>query len=947
MQSRPWRFIYSHRVWLVLLLSLVLVLGLAGCWSSGDSEPEETEQPAEAAHDTDTESVVAEEIPPEVGEPLMRPTLAHLGPELHTERVRDLGRATFHAPDPEDLLTLGDDYYAPANHVWVLLEAGEDRSTAEGLAAAWNATIVGEIELLAAYQLETTDTVLSELRTRLEAAEDHEDVRLALPNLLVSIDSRITVERCNPVSNQNYEDPFHYVNRERYGVERARLTQPYEMIGLQDAWTMIAMADVALHRVSVGVFDTSIWGDTPEMNVEGGPRILGMRESDLTAAPTGPRLERVSHGTTVSHTIAADHRVGRSVGVASVLGDRLSLIGRTISSQEFTLVEEESEEDDGEEGAEEEEEQDSDVPPEQDDADDPEEEEPDFFLLDWNEHVWVMEYLVDLKELIESGASIINISMGPLRPPANPTEDDLALGEAIHDAFTAFAAWTLENHPDVLLVAAAGNDNLPLTKIGEWFGQRQPNVMTIGGLNFRAERAYFSNFLPDAEDGDAEWEISLAAPAMGIIAHHDAAGRNVTELGNSFSAPQVAGAAAILRSLKPDLTAGQIKEILVGTALSEIRIPDVDDDPLTIASSVGGRILRVDRAVLHVINLLRREQGLPAISAEELLGLREFVVRASGGPETYQIEAEHSGTAEGSLNLGLYVLCENATAPAHPWQQLEKGEVADWTITRREDAGFSPMIVMILCEETDLCYIVTMSPPKSAWDVTACTRGEFSISGGFIGTRYRLVFGNPEEAYFDEKDPEPITATGFRVSPGRGHVEFASLEWQGLYFEAADTREQVLDERAARTGISSYPVDRWVRGKVSPEMDRVVWIEAGERHNARWTRPGTDLEPWTSDAYISEWMWAAQDIPIERIEHMQAYMGPRLPEVSLEEQGLVSAFYRAQQLSRYRPSIMEEERGRSTWYVTDDIMRWPGDEATERSTLTIRFELPEDYWDTP
>ncbi len=942
MQSRFWRFIYSHRLWLILLLSLVLVLGLTVCWSKDDSEPEETEQPAEAANGTDTEET--EETPPEIGEPLLRPTLTYLGPGLHTERLRDLGRATFHAPDPKDLLPLGNDCYAPPNHIWILLETGQDRSKAEELAAAWNATIVGEIELLAAYQLETGDRVLAELYSRLEVAEDHEDIRLALPNLMVGIDSRITIERCNPVSNANYEDPFYFVNRERYGVERARLTQPYEMIGLKDAWTMIAMADATLHPVSVGVFDTRIWGDTPEMNVEGGPRILGMRESDLASTPTGPRLERVSHGTTVSHTIAADHRVGRSVGVASVLGDRLSLIGRTISSQEFTLVQEESEEEDGDEEPEDA------APQAENEGNDPEEGEPDVTLLQYQEQVFVMEYLVDLKELIESGASIINISMGPLRPPDNPSAEYLAQSEAIHDAFTAFASWTLENHPDVLLVAAAGNDNLPLTKAGEWFGQRQPNVMTIGGLNFRAERAYFSNFLPDSEDGDTEWEISLAAPAMGIIAHHDAAGRNVTQLGNSFSTPQVSGAAAILRSLKPDLTAGQIKEILVNTALSEIRIPDVDDNPLTIASSVGGRILRVDRAVLHVINLLRREQGLPAVSAEDLLGLRDFVVRASGGPETYQIKAEHIGTAEAPLNLGLYVLCENATAPAQPWHQIEKGEVVDWTLTRREDAGFSPMIVMILCEETDLCYIVTMSPPKDAWDVTACTRGDFYISGDFIGTQYRVVYGNVEEAHFDERDPEPMAARGFRVAPGKGHVEFASLEWQGLYFEAVDTREQVLDERAARTGIISYPVNRWVRGKVSPEMDRVEWIEAGERHNARWTRLGTDLQPWTSDAYISEWMWTAQDIPIERRWDMQAYVGPHFPEPgerTLEEQGLVSVFYRTQELNQYRPTIMEEERGRSAWYVTDSIMRWPGDEATELARLSIRFELPEDYWDSP
>lgn len=78
----------------------------------------------------------------------------------------------------------------------------------------------------------------------------------------------------------------------------------------------------------VGILDNPFWGESPALNNTDGPQFFGLSANDLEAQPTGSRVERVSHGTTVTHTLAPDHRVGRSIGVACLLNDHLSVLLR-------------------------------------------------------------------------------------------------------------------------------------------------------------------------------------------------------------------------------------------------------------------------------------------------------------------------------------------------------------------------------------------------------------------------------------------------------------------------------------------------------------------------------------------------------------------------------------------------------------------------------------------
>lgn len=137
------------------------------------------------------------------------------------------------------------------------------------------------------------------------------------------------------------------------------------------------------------------------------------------------------------------------------------------------------------------------------------------------------------------GARVINISM--CMPALNPQVRD-AVAAAIQS--------------DIVVIAAAGND--ALTGNRPKYPAALPGVLAVAGTDAAGNR------WPNSESGDY---ISLAAPAVGIYTA-GAQGGYLTATGTSFAAPQVAAAAALLRSAYPGENATQIINRLTGTATS-------------------------------------------------------------------------------------------------------------------------------------------------------------------------------------------------------------------------------------------------------------------------------------------------------------------------------------------------------------------------------------------
>jgi subtilisin family serine protease len=103
----------------------------------------------------------------------------------------------------------------------------------------------------------------------------------------------------------------------------------------------------------------------------------------------------------------------------------------------------------------------------------------------------------------------------------------------------------------VVLVASVGNDGQDL----DVYPAVYSSVLGIGSTSMKDVRSSFSNF------GDT---VDLAAPGEGIISTYPR-GKYAAGWGTSFSAPMVAGAAALLNQLQQRLTVAQTAQALSQT----------------------------------------------------------------------------------------------------------------------------------------------------------------------------------------------------------------------------------------------------------------------------------------------------------------------------------------------------------------------------------------------
>ena len=153
-----------------------------------------------------------------------------------------------------------------------------------------------------------------------------------------------------------------------------------------------------------------------------------------------------------------------------------------------------------------------------------------FYTRDWRKLAAAIDYAV------ENGARVINLSLyAKVTPP-----------EYVHAAIRRAVAH------GVLVVGIAGNAGTD--RIG-YFG-RWPEVLTVGAVDRYGRPAPFSNRGP---------EVDLAGPGVQVVSF--APGGELTAgSGTSFAAPHVAGAAALLLSLHPDLSLDELVQLLTDTA---------------------------------------------------------------------------------------------------------------------------------------------------------------------------------------------------------------------------------------------------------------------------------------------------------------------------------------------------------------------------------------------
>jgi len=160
---------------------------------------------------------------------------------------------------------------------------------------------------------------------------------------------------------------------------------------------------------------------------------------------------------------------------------------------------------------------------------------------------------------IDHGASIINLSL-------TGYDNDPALDEALLDAETA----------NVLVVVAAGNDSeqegkdLALLPVYPACGVTPSSTLiAVTGTDVLDQRAPYADFGAACTDLAAPGhELIAAHPTMNTPESTSTSTRSYidTVTGTSAASPLVAGTAALIRSVKPEWTARQVRDRILDTA---------------------------------------------------------------------------------------------------------------------------------------------------------------------------------------------------------------------------------------------------------------------------------------------------------------------------------------------------------------------------------------------
>ncbi|MFI8522128.1 type VII secretion-associated serine protease mycosin [Streptomyces sp. NPDC085481] len=150
---------------------------------------------------------------------------------------------------------------------------------------------------------------------------------------------------------------------------------------------------------------------------------------------------------------------------------------------------------------------------------------------------------------VSKGAHVINIS----QDTTQPLGPDSAMAKAVARALKA----------NVVVVASAGNDGMD-GKLKNTYPAAFPGVLAVASSDRNNERAAFS------QSGTF---VGVAAPGVDVVSTVPGGGQCVDN-GTSFSAPYVAGIAALLRAKHKDWTPAQIATRIEQTAIRSVNSRD-------------------------------------------------------------------------------------------------------------------------------------------------------------------------------------------------------------------------------------------------------------------------------------------------------------------------------------------------------------------------------------
>ncbi|MBE7385097.1 MAG: S8 family serine peptidase [Leptolyngbya sp. SIO1E4] len=231
----------------------------------------------------------------------------------------------------------------------------------------------------------------------------------------------------------------------------------------------------------------------------------------------------------------------------------------------------------------------------------------------------------------ERGADVINLSLGGLLPDRELTDQVMAV---------------LDAHPDLVIVASAGNASLD----GVGFPAAIPGVISVGATTLEGKRTSYSSYGGRldvvAPGGDISqvpmfgilttggtwqpgfWE-GIEPPTQAWGLGLDPLGSYVQVQGTSFSAPAVSGVVALVQATNGALDRAQITEILASTASYEgLALTQSETNHYRLQAEVGlGTV--IDNQILRPTGIF----NLPQPISPEQYYFGEGLVNAAAAVE--------------------------------------------------------------------------------------------------------------------------------------------------------------------------------------------------------------------------------------------------------------------------------------------------------------------------
>ena len=193
-----------------------------------------------------------------------------------------------------------------------------------------------------------------------------------------------------------------------------------------------------------------------------------------------------------------------------------------------------------------------------------------------------------IRYAVDNGAKVVNMSFGKSYSP-NP--------EWVYDAIK------YAESKDVLLVHGSGNDHKNLDSSELEYpndAKDKINEFVDNMINVGAITRYYNDELAASFSNYGKLNVDIFAPGTEIYSTFP---KNEYESiqGTSMSAPEVAGVAALVRSYYPQLSASQVKHIIMnsGTKVDlEVKLPGGGGKKVPFSElSVSGRILNAYNAL--------------------------------------------------------------------------------------------------------------------------------------------------------------------------------------------------------------------------------------------------------------------------------------------------------------------------------------------------------------